>query len=200
MAQTILKQFITYGKAFDILYPKYRVLEEEMIFWHANDDLTAYKSDIPSALYRCAGYASSYAYESCDNEYIEYGMYIEEDVHAFEPVSLKRFVKVGNLDADRYWQLYQGYQSTFDILVKAASAKMLRYFDKKTGSLETNVVSKFVNDNGTRHWGESPFCEEYLVNASSVLSLMEIVAVERVFLKRSLDECLQELNIQRDES
>lgn len=197
---------ITYDEMYLILKEKFNVTHQELRYWikqsvdKAYDDknvaeeyienflgLMPFKSDLPFINY----------YATPDDEFFnefffpELHFYEKKSVLNFSPLPPLRFVYRKDLTGKRNWNDYRS--TTKDslcsqILLKANECGILRFYDHSI-----NDFTFFPTE--TQKWCQTFEGEAYVDNPESFFLLYDILNVERIFLGKKKEFCLEELGL-----
>lgn len=201
---------INYDELCKLLYSKFKATSDEIRYWVKNSlllgDLSkiwAYRSDIPIIRPdkgRNNYYMMVHRDVSTDLFYPEYYFYNFEKANEFVPDPLYRFVLLQDLTSKRNWYDYKiDEENTVirDTLSKANEGGILRFYNKSIDDFtlykQKPSNNNLVDDGKKQLWCHSFDFPDFLANPNTFFLLYDIMTVERVFFKKDLNICLEEL-------
>jgi len=209
---SFIPDLIPYNEMHHFLKEKFNITHEELRYWikmsltfikdkfyDIDEDITLYMEDsVQNDVYLLFPYVSDLpdinsAYQLSENEffYPEYCFYSKQAVLQFKPSYHLRFVYQKDLTGKRNWNDYRiGSRDSplSKILLKANEHGMLRFYDYSIDEFTRNATP-------SQKWCQSFEGEEYIKSPESFFLLCDILNVERVFLGKNKELCLNELGI-----
>jgi hypothetical protein len=200
---SFLLDLIPYSEMYNILHEKFYVTHQELRYWikksiekiyskekmynkdlsNANDFLVPFISDLP--------FLDNYEIPHNEFFYPEYYFYQKKSVLNFVPLHPLRFVYQKDLTGIRNWSDYRigkKDSSRSKILLKANEGGILRFYNDSVDDF-----TLFANK--SQIWFQTFEGESYVENPESFFLLYDILNVERIFLGKNKELCLNELGI-----
>lgn len=190
---TSLLDLIPYPEVYSILKGKFNVTHDELRYWVKkgieslymkdilDDDnlLIPFISDLP--------FIDTYAVPKKEFFYPEYYFYPKKNILNFMPLPPLRFVYRKDLTGLRNWNNYRD-SSCPNLLLKANECGILRFYDHSLDDF-TFFATK------SQKWCDSSWGEDYVDKPESFFLLYDILNVERIFLGKEKELCLNELHL-----
>lgn len=203
-----LNEKITYDEMYKILYDKFKTTHDELRYWikgtthvchsayNISRKLKPYLCDIPLN----DGIMTDEVAPLSGFFYPEYCFFNKKDVEVFSPSKCFRFVYLRDLTAQRNWYDYkidEKHSKIFELLKHANEAGILRFYDTAKDDFSFHKILK--NNQKKQLWCHTFDGEAYCANPNSFFLLYDILTLERVFFKKDLKLCLEELYGQSSE-
>jgi hypothetical protein len=203
---------IPYNEMYRIIREKFNITHDELRYWikislefiKSNEIIDCGDTIIPiddcfnNGLYLLFPYVSDlptfnnyYDIPPDGFFYPEYCFYDKQTILQFKPSYHLRFVYKKDLTGKRNWNDYRvGIKdsSLSKILLKAYEHGILRFYD--------HIIDEFTKfGSKSQLWCHSFDVESYVENPESFFLLYDILNVERIFLGKDRESCLNELGI-----
>jgi hypothetical protein len=209
-----LPKFIRYNEAYEILHRKHKVTHDEFRYWVLYDSrpitwnphfyetdythrIISHISDIPDDRY-----GNEPGYQICKNKFEpRYCFYHKKTIQKYNPNPRLRFVCIKDLPV-RFWHKWDRVEHEticeYPSLEYAAKNYMLRFYDKDRDEF---TLEKTWPINGKKElWYYTPEGKQMLNDHQTFFLLEDIIHIERVFNNRPLEDCINELKINFEDS
>jgi hypothetical protein len=195
-------ELIRYDEAYKILNDKFKldhnelhyIFRDQLIQRNGISPKCVFSSDIPHRSYENELLHWQPPWDECRDP--EVFFYSKEWIEKFVPVSHFRFV-YGRQLKDRFKAREQA--DIWSLLKKAGERYILSWYQRERNEFGFTRKFKAGDKTSEINWALTEEGKEYIENPDSFYLFCDIIDVERIFLNRSREYCLEELGIEIDE-
>jgi hypothetical protein len=206
----VKEKFIDYDDLYKILHEKFNANHDEIRFWlyefnghnindvdnfFINDDTVHFLLPFTSDLPNLDGY-----YDNPSSEFDPtLCFFYSNNVENFVPTPYMKIVYIKDLSGKRNWQQSLRSEtnlfSNYPALDRAAESGLLRFYDRSSDKFTLYQKSKSGDPKQDKLWILTNEGQEYVTQPDNFFLLSDIINIERIFFKRSRNDCLEELCI-----